>query len=83
MGQLGIGGTVSVIDVATASAFTPSALPFPHIPKDRIQPVGMRLTRDGRYAFWHTGPANHVAVVDAKTIRQSNICWSAAGCGPR
>lgn len=34
---------------------------------DKIQPVGIKLTDDGRYAFVALGPANHIAVVDAKT----------------
>jgi YVTN family beta-propeller protein len=29
----------------------------------------VRLTRDGRYAFAALGPANHVAVIDAKTLQ--------------
>ena len=33
-----------------------------------MQPVGVQLTRDGKYAFVALGPANHVAVVDAKTF---------------
>ena len=67
MGQLGkVGGTVSVIDVHRKRIHT-IRFAIPGIPKDRIQPVGMRLTRDGRYAFVALGPANHVAVVDAET----------------
>jgi YVTN family beta-propeller protein len=33
-----------------------------------VQPVGVKLTDDGKYAFVALGPANHVAVVDAKTF---------------
>jgi PQQ-dependent catabolism-associated beta-propeller protein len=62
-----VGGTVSVIDVASRKRTHTIRFAIPGIPKDRIQPVGMRLTRDGRYAFVALGPANHVAVVDAKT----------------
>ncbi|MGI9506701.1 MAG: hypothetical protein ACR2RE_26980, partial [Geminicoccaceae bacterium] len=32
-----------------------------------IQPVGMRLTSDGKYAFIALGPSNRVAVVDQQT----------------
>ena len=35
--------------------------------QDKVQPVGVKLTDDGKYAFVALGPANHVAVVDAKT----------------
>ena len=48
---------------------------------DKIQPVGVRLSDDGRYAFVALGPANHVAVVDAQTFEVENTCWSAAGSG--
>ena len=40
---------------------------IPGVYKDKIQPVGIKLTSDGKYAFVALGPANHVAVVDAKT----------------
>jgi len=45
---------------------------IPGISKDRIQPVGIRLTSDGKYAFVALGPANHIAVVDAKTYEVIN-----------
>jgi YVTN family beta-propeller protein len=32
-----------------------------------VQPVGVKLSADGKLAFVALGPANHVAVVDAKT----------------
>ena len=37
------------------------------ITADRIQPVGMELTADGKHAFVALGPSNHVAVVDRET----------------
>ena len=33
-----------------------------------MQPVGIELTQDGRYAFVALGPANHVAVIDRKKM---------------
>jgi YVTN family beta-propeller protein len=36
---------------------------------DPIQPVGLNITQDGKLAFVALGPANHVAVVDAKTYK--------------
>tara|TARA_R110002033_G_scaffold9971_1_gene32590 strand:- start:70986 stop:71321 length:336 start_codon:yes stop_codon:yes gene_type:complete len=42
---------------------------IPGIFKDLIQPVGIKLTDDGKYAFVALGPANHVAVVDTKTYK--------------
>jgi len=35
---------------------------------ENIQPVGVRLLKDGSKAFVALGPANHVAVVNAKTF---------------
>lgn len=63
-----IGGTVAVIDTATKEIVKKIAFDIRGVAKDKIQPVGLRLTRDGRYAFVALGPANHVAVVDAKTL---------------
>ncbi len=37
------------------------------VPEETIQPVGIRLTSDGKLAFIALGPSNRVAVVDAKT----------------
>jgi YVTN family beta-propeller protein len=35
---------------------------------EHIQPVGVRLTKDGTRAFVALGPANRVAVIDAKAL---------------
>ncbi|MDP4990932.1 MAG: hypothetical protein NWQ37_06970, partial [Marivita lacus] len=40
---------------------------LPGVSPDRIQPVGIKLTRDGSTAFVALGPSNHVAVVNAET----------------
>ncbi|WP_286238449.1 YVTN family beta-propeller repeat protein [Neptuniibacter halophilus] len=62
-----IGGTVSVIDVATRQIFKKLNFEIKGVHPDKIQPVGIRLTDDGRYAFVALGPSNHVAVVNAQT----------------
>ena len=62
-----IGGTVSVIDAATREIMHIIKFEIPAVPRDAIQPVGLRLTADGKLAFVALGPANRVAVVDAKT----------------
>ncbi len=59
-----IGGTVSVIDVATRQIKKKITFKIKGVTSDRIQPVGIELTKDGRYAFVALGPANHVAVID-------------------
>jgi PQQ-dependent catabolism-associated beta-propeller protein len=60
-----IGGTVTVMDVASKAVVKTLRFKLPGVHKDRIQPVGVKLTTDGKYAFVALGPANHVAVVDA------------------
>lgn len=62
-----IGGTVTVFDVATKSEIKKLSFALPAISTDRIQPVGIRLTKGGALAFIALGPSNHIAVVDAKT----------------
>lgn len=62
-----VGGTVSVIDANSHERLKVTQFKIPGVNHDKIQPVGMRLTSDGKYAFVALGPANHVAVVDAKT----------------
>jgi PQQ-dependent catabolism-associated beta-propeller protein len=62
-----IGGTVQVIDVPKREIIREISFEIPGIQKDRIQPVGIKLTSDGMYAFVALGPANHVAVIDANT----------------
>ena len=37
------------------------------VPADAIQPVGVRITTDGKTAFVALGPANRVAVIDVTT----------------
>jgi PQQ-dependent catabolism-associated beta-propeller protein len=62
-----VGGTVSVIDVATRKVVKRITFKIPGIPDEAIQPVGIRITRNGAYAFVALGPANRVAVIDAST----------------
>lgn len=62
-----IGGTVAVIDVGRREVVKTISFRIGGISPDRVQPVGIELTRDGRYAFVALGPANHVAVIDART----------------
>ncbi|MDN2659182.1 YVTN family beta-propeller repeat protein [Neptunomonas sp. CHC150] len=63
-----IGATVSVIDVDTRQITHKITFEIKGVHPDKIQPVGIRLSDDGRYAFVALGPSNHVAVVDAKTF---------------
>lgn len=62
-----IGGTVVVLDVATRKPVNTLSFKIKGVARDKIQPVGVTLTSDGKYAFIALGPSNHVAVVDANT----------------
>jgi PQQ-dependent catabolism-associated beta-propeller protein len=62
-----VGGTVSVIDAATRRIIKKIEFKIPGVPAEAVQPVGIRLTRDGKRAFVALGPANRVAVVNAAT----------------
>nr|WP_232312932.1 PQQ-dependent catabolism-associated beta-propeller protein [Enterovibrio coralii] len=67
-----IGGTVSVIDVDTRELVKKINFAIPGIKPDLIQPVGMRMSKDGKYAFVALGPANRVAVVNTKNFDVEN-----------
>ena len=62
-----IGGTVSVIDVASRTIMQKINFKIRGVHPDKVQPVGVKLSSDGKYAYVALGPANHVAVVNAKT----------------
>lgn len=62
-----IGGTVSVIDTESRQIVNKINFEIKGVHSDKIQPVGVKLSDDGRYAFVALGPSNHVAVVNAKT----------------
>jgi YVTN family beta-propeller protein len=62
-----IGGTVHIIDVEKLEQIHEMSFKVPGVNQDRVQPVGIELTSNGKYAFVALGPSNHVAVVDAKT----------------
>ena len=62
-----IGGTVSVIDNASREVIHKITFEIPGLRSEAIQPVGVRITADGAKAYVALGPANRVAVVDART----------------
>ncbi len=57
-----------MIDTATQQGRAHYPVRYQGHAKDKIQPVGITLSDDGRYAFVALGPANHVAVVNAHTF---------------
>jgi len=62
-----IGGTVSVIDAAKRAVIRTISFAVPTLDQEAIQPEGIAITPDRRLAFVALGPANRVAVVDART----------------
>jgi PQQ-dependent catabolism-associated beta-propeller protein len=63
-----IGGNVSVIDAKTRQAVKVIDFEIPGIRAEAIQPVGVRITSDGKLAFVALGPASRVAVIDTETF---------------
>ncbi len=64
-----IGGTVSVIDRATTKIVQKVKFEIPGITPETIQPVGIKVLKDGSKAFVALGPANRIAVVDVKSLK--------------
>jgi len=65
--MLASGGTVSVIDPVKHAVTHKIGFAIQGLRSDTIQPVGIQFTPDDATAFVALGPANRVAVVDAKT----------------
>ncbi len=63
-----VAGTVSVIDAKTRKIIKVIGFEVPGVQPEYIQPVGVRVTKDGSKAFVALGPANRVAVVNGKTL---------------
>ncbi len=62
-----LGGTVSVIDPVAHAVKYKIHFDVQGLRDKAIQPVGIRFTKDDSTAFVALGPANRVAVIDAKT----------------
>jgi PQQ-dependent catabolism-associated beta-propeller protein len=62
-----IGGTVSIIDPVKREITKRISFEIPGLRSEAIQPVGIRLTRDGKTGFVALGPANRVAVINGTT----------------
>ncbi|MGI9390825.1 MAG: beta-propeller fold lactonase family protein, partial [Boseongicola sp.] len=63
-----IGGTVSVIDPVTYKIIKKIAFAVRGVAEEALQPVGVRLKKDGTKAFVALGPSNRIAVINAKTF---------------
>jgi PQQ-dependent catabolism-associated beta-propeller protein len=62
-----IGGTISVIDSAEKKVVHKIRFEIPGVSAEAIQPVGIKITKDGKRAFVALGPANRVAEIDPAT----------------
>jgi PQQ-dependent catabolism-associated beta-propeller protein len=62
-----VGGELTIIDPATRKIKTIVRFEVPGLRAEEIQPVGINLTKDGKWGFIDLGPANRVAVVDGAT----------------
>ncbi|MFV0299735.1 MAG: YVTN family beta-propeller repeat protein [Paracoccus sp. (in: a-proteobacteria)] len=63
-----IGGTITVFDAATQAELGKVRFDMPNIHPDKIQPVGFEFDDANQTAWVALGPANHVAVVNMKTL---------------
>ncbi|MGR3496115.1 YVTN family beta-propeller repeat protein [Citreimonas sp.] len=66
-----IGGTVSVMDIApdgTPTLVKKIGFEVPGVLPEWLQPVGVKVTDDGRRVFVALGPANRVAVIDGESL---------------
>lgn len=58
-----LGGTVTVVDTKTFKILDTIHFDVPGLRSTFIQPVGISITADDKYAFVALGPANRIAVV--------------------
>jgi YVTN family beta-propeller protein len=59
---------VSVIDPQTRKIIKKISFEIRGVRAEAIQPVGVAVTRDGKWAYVALGPANRVALVNAETF---------------
>jgi YVTN family beta-propeller protein len=62
-----VGGGLSIIDPATRKITKVVRFTIPGLRAEKIQPVGINITSDGKLGFIHLGPSNRIAVVDGTT----------------
>ena len=62
-----IGGTITIFNAATQAEIHKISFDIKGVNSDLVQPVGIKLGQDDAFAFVALGPANHVAVINAKT----------------
>lgn len=63
-----IGGTVAVIDPTDGTILKKIGFEVPGVVPEALQPVGVRVTEDGKKIYVALGPANRVAVINGDTL---------------
>ena len=63
-----MGGTVTVLDVASHEKIKTINFKILGVPTNRIQPVGVIIDKDKKWALVALGPANRVALINAQTF---------------
>lgn len=67
-----IAGNVSVFDTNTRQLVKKINFAIPGVTQEKIQPVGIRIDKNRDFAYVALGPANRVAVIDAKKLEVLN-----------
>jgi YVTN family beta-propeller protein len=57
-----------VIDANTRQVIKKMSFSVPGVTQEKIQPVGIRIDKDRRFAYVALGPSNRVAVIDAQKL---------------
>jgi YVTN family beta-propeller protein len=61
-------GTVTVLDTKTRQPIKTLSFEITGVTNNNIQPVGMVIDKQRKYAYIALGPANRIAVVNAQTF---------------
>ena len=64
-----MGGTVTILDVATRKKIKSIDFSIAGLSKDKIQPVGVVIDEKKQWALVALGPANRVALINAQTLK--------------
>lgn len=67
-----IANSVTVIDVASKQIINKIHFAIPGVKEETIQPVGLKIDPERRFAYVALGPANRVAIINAQTFEVLN-----------
>jgi len=63
-----IAGSVTVLDSSTRQPLGRITFSVPGVTQDKLQPVGIQIDKDRKWAYVALGPANRIAVINAQTF---------------